>query len=155
MNQNNNITYNVYINNFGAENISHLSNDFTERCVMNLKKGLCDYIERVNFNPNVPENHNIRYETNRIVRVKELDNTWRLRNLEPTVQTLIKNRCRELQMYYQTNEHLQHIDANTHFNIIRDHLHVLMTGVKKDIQPVYEYVVTLIRELEHMYRKTN
>jgi hypothetical protein len=113
-----------------------------------LKRGVCDYIEKVNFNPDVPENHTIRYDGNKSVKVKESDNTWRLRNIEPTVENLIKTRCRELETHYENNDKIKYMDANIHFNIIRDHLQFLMMGVKKEIRPVYDNVVMLLRELE-------
>jgi hypothetical protein len=149
----NNYTQNVYINNFGSENVSHVSKEFLDSCLRNLKRGVCDYIEKVNFNPDVPENHNVRYEDARNVKVKESDTAWRLRNLEPTVETLIKNRCRELETHYESNEDIKMMDTNVHFSIIRNHLQYLMTGVKKEVKPVFQYVVSMIRELEDVYSK--
>ena len=146
-----NYTQNIYINNFGAENLSHVSKEFLDNCLLNLRRGVCDYIEKVNFNPDVPENHNIRYEDTRSVKVKESDNTWRLRNIEPTVESLIKHRCRELETHYKSNDEIKVMDTNVHFNIIRDHLQYLMMGVKKEMKPVLEYVVSLVRELEKTY----
>ena len=143
-----NCTQNIYINNFGSENISHVSKEFLDKCLLNLKRGVCDYIEKVNFNPDVPENHTIRFEDARSVKVKESDDT---RNLQPTVQTLIKNRCRELENHYESNDEIRHVDTNIHFNIIRDHLQYLMTGVKKEVQPVFDHIVALLRELENTY----
>jgi hypothetical protein len=105
----------------------------------------------VNFNPDVPENHNVRYEGSKNVKVKEADDIWRLRNIEPTVEKLIKSRCRELELHYENNDEIKFIDTNMHFNIIRDHLQYLMTGVKKEVKPVFEYVVSLMRELEDAY----
>ena len=122
-----------------------------EKCLIGLRRGVCDYIERVNFNPDVPQNHNIRYEDASSVLVKEADNTWRMRKMEPTVESLIKYRCRELETQYFKNEQLKGVDSTVHFNIIRDCLQYLMTGVKKEIKPVYEHVVILLRELEKTY----
>lgn len=154
-NNNTTTTYNqqnVYINNFGSENMSHISHKFLDDCLLNFKRGVCNYIEKVNFNPDVPENHNIRFQDVQNVRVKESDNTWRLRRLEHTVDNLIHERCRELQTHYDSNDYIGMVDANLHFNVIRDHLHYLKVGVKKEIKPIYDNVVSLLRELEQMYR---
>jgi hypothetical protein len=148
----NNYTQHIHINNFGSESTTHVSKEFLDMCLRNLKRGVCDYIEKVNFNPDVPQNHNVRLEGARSVKVKEADDTWRLRNLEPTVTTMIKNRCRELETHYESSEDIKVMDTVMHFNIIRDHLQYLMTGVKKEVKPVFEHVVSLIRELENVYK---
>jgi len=145
----NNNQNNIIINNFGSENMSHISSEFIEKCLMNVRRGVFDYIERVNFNPDVPENHNIRYEDSRSVKIKEADNTWRLRTMQPTIEHLIKTRCRELGTHYDNNDMVQHIDTTMHFNIIRDSLQYIMSGVKNEIRPIYDNVVTLLRELEN------
>lgn len=148
---NNNGNNYIVINNFGQENLSHVTPEFIQKCLQGLNKGVCDYIEKVNFNPHVPENHNIRYEDNKSVRVKDGGN-WRLRHIESAIQNLITKRCNELQTHYEDNEELMHTDEIMHYNIIRDHLQYLIGGVKKEMKPVYDQIVYLLKELETLYK---
>lgn len=149
----NNYTQNIYVNNIGAENMMHISEEFIRRCLLNLHRGVCNYIEKVNFNPDVPENHNIRYEDTRNVKVKEGDNVWRLRNIGPALQDLIKTRCRELEAHYEANEEIKFMDKDIPFYIIRNHLQYLMNGVRKEVKPVIDHITTLLKELEMSYTK--
>jgi hypothetical protein len=142
----------VVINNFGSENLSHLSQEFIYSCLNGMKRGVCDYIEKVNFNPNVPENHNIRYEDDKIVRVKSADNTWRLRHINSVIQGLISTRCKELEMHYNNNDELVHADTMLHYNVISNHLKFLIGGIKKEVKPVYDHIIVLLKELECLYR---
>lgn len=42
---------------FGSENLSHISNDFVKPCLWQMNEGL---VKEIHFNPDVPENHNVR-----------------------------------------------------------------------------------------------
>jgi hypothetical protein len=56
---NNNTTNNiVIINTFGYENTNYISNSFLKECLK--ERDLPKLFEEVHFNPNHPENHNIR-----------------------------------------------------------------------------------------------
>lgn len=143
----------VNVNNFGSENRSHITTEFIETCLHGLRRGVCDYIERVNFNPQVPENHTIRYQDSTSVRVKEKENTWRLRHMETVIHNLISMRCDELQTHYDSTDHIKNKDKAIHFNIIRDFLHHMRNGVKNEVKPIYEKVIILLKELEASYTK--
>ena len=61
----NNNTTNIIINNFGNENFDYFIEDpnfinFMHKCIENKEKGICDLIIKKYFDPNHPENHNIR-----------------------------------------------------------------------------------------------
>lgn len=131
--------------------MSHINKEFLDKCLIEMKRGVCSYIEKVNFNPCVPENHNIRYEDDKSVRVKDGDDTWRLRHMNLAVESLIKERCTELQHHYSSNPELAHKDEHEHFNIIRNHLQYLVRGIKKEVKPVYDHIITLLKELELLY----
>jgi uncharacterized CHY-type Zn-finger protein len=53
-----NITINV--NKFGEENTSHISDDFLTECVIQQNQGMLNLLRLTHFDPEHPENHNIR-----------------------------------------------------------------------------------------------
>lgn len=148
----NNYYNNIVINNFGQESLSHVSPEFINKCIMNLNRGICDYIERVNFNPDYPQNHTIRYENTHSVKVKEGDDIWRLRNMVQALSSLIETRARELEKHYYNNERIMNEDEFCHHHVIRDTLKYAATGIKKEIRSIYQAVVTMLLELENMYK---
>lgn len=138
MNQQNNII----INNFGAESTSHITKDFVDKCLVNLQRGVCDYIEKVNFNLAVPENHNIRFDGDTSsVKVKEQDNVC---------DDLIKIRCREMEQQYHANESLMHTDDTVHFNIIRDYIKSVLGGDPKQNRQIRRFIIMLLHELDEV-----
>lgn len=67
-------TVNVYVNNYGSENISHITNDVLDKHLKEINgNGLAKLIVDTHFNPDRPENHNIRMhnKTNKTLIVKE------------------------------------------------------------------------------------
>lgn len=57
---NNNVQF--VINAYGKEKTDYMTPDFMEKCIKKLAKGVLDYIKAKHFNPNHPENRNIRAE---------------------------------------------------------------------------------------------
>lgn len=59
---NNNGTYNINIqlNNFGQENVDHLTDEFLSNCLFNPKKGMTSLIETIHYNKDLPQNQNLR-----------------------------------------------------------------------------------------------
>jgi hypothetical protein len=55
-----NIYNNITINCCGNENTSHLTDVFLIQCIKKGMGGVCDLINKLNFHPDYPENHNIR-----------------------------------------------------------------------------------------------
>lgn len=67
---NNNTTIiNVIVNQnvlpFGQENLGHVSDDFIKQCILMLNLGFQDLISKIHFDPAVPENHNVKFKSNK------------------------------------------------------------------------------------------
>ena len=65
-----NITYNSAtiniqnnVNNFGSEDLTHLTHEFLSHCLLNPTKGFPSLIDTIHYNPDVPHNHNLRYKS--------------------------------------------------------------------------------------------
>ncbi len=59
--QNNN-TINIVINALGHENTSYITNEFMLDCVIKKVDGLIDFVKKKHFDPEHPENHNIKID---------------------------------------------------------------------------------------------
>ena len=95
---NNNITNNIIIkiNNFGDEDLSHLTQkDITYM----IKKGfgcVFDYIDKVHLNPDKPENHNIMLTNLRSGLIKIFQNyKWNMAKCNDILTTII-DKCHDL-----------------------------------------------------------
>lgn len=98
-NTTNNITQNI--NNFGSESTSHLSAEFLEHCLRNPKKGMSKLIENIHYNPDVPENHNLRFKSVKQNTFERLiDSEWRVCDASNTLDELIRKGYRILNAHH-------------------------------------------------------
>jgi hypothetical protein len=98
----NNITQNI--NNFGNETTSHLSHEFLEHCLRNPKKGMSKLIENIHYNPDIPENHNLRCRSLKQNTFEKLvDEEWRICDASNTLDELIRKGYRILNTHYAEN----------------------------------------------------
>lgn len=104
-----NNTYNIVTinrNDFGSENTSYISNDFIKYCIENPSRGIAELIENIHYNPDHPENHNIRCKSlKRNTFEKLVDSEWTLCDASNTLDELIKKGYRILNTYYMDNIH--------------------------------------------------
>ena len=86
-----NNSVNVHINNFGSENISHITTEVLDKCLMQLHgKGIANLITDTHFNPERPENHNIRMYNKRdkMLQVKQ-NESWSIRSNDEILDFLM------------------------------------------------------------------
>ena len=98
---NNNNTYNIQLNNFGNENTSYLTPEFLTYCLSNPKKGMSFLIEKIHYNKDYPENHNLRCKSlknNMFERF--VDTQWTLCDASNTLDELIKKGYRILEAHF-------------------------------------------------------
>lgn len=95
---------NIVIHNYGDENLSYLTNDDLTKFVKNLPPGIMKLIETIHFNPDHPENTNLRI-TNRkepFIQIRK-KNKWFLENKNEIINNLLSDK------YSILEEHLNHI----------------------------------------------
>lgn len=103
---NNNVT-NVQvlqINNFGYEDISHLTPDFLSFCLMNPRQGLTSLIENIHYHKDHPNNQNLRCKSlKQNIFEKYIDAEWRECDASNTLDELIRKGYRILNSHYAEN----------------------------------------------------
>ena len=81
-----NNTINITVNNLGNENIDYLIDDpefikFMNNCIENKIDGICNLIAKKHFDPEHPENHNIRKLNKKDNFIEIYDNnSWNIKN---------------------------------------------------------------------------
>jgi hypothetical protein len=86
-----NNTYNIQLNNFGNENTSYLTPEFLTFCVNNPKRGMSSLIEKIHYNKDYPENHNLRCKSLKSnVFERFVDTQWMLCDASNTLDELIR-----------------------------------------------------------------
>ena len=105
-NTNNTINNNIHINNYGEENLNHLrSKDFRD-IICSMYNAVPQLIEKIHFDPEHPENQNIKYTNKKFPYLKIMkDNKWQLVNKKNELFDLIDNKCYLLKdKYYKILE---------------------------------------------------
>lgn len=96
-----NNTYNIQLNSFGQENMSYLTPELLTFCLTNPKKGMSSLIEKIHYNKDYPENHNLRCKSlkNNIFE-RFVDTQWTLCDASNTLDELIKKGYRILEAHF-------------------------------------------------------
>ena len=105
---NNTINTNNIINikNLGDENINHLKNVDFAGMLKGIYNAVPKLIEKIHFDPNHPENQNIKYTNKKLPYLKVMkDNKWQLVNKKYELFDLIDTKCYLLkEKYYKILE---------------------------------------------------
>jgi len=89
----NNNNLNININSFGKENLDHISEADYKKYLNSFFKGLSNLIEKVHFDENVPENHNISFTNMRSKYINVyVDNNWVLKDKNEIVDKIISKK---------------------------------------------------------------
>ena len=92
---------NIYINNYGNENLKHLrSKDFT-KLFDGIYNAVPKLIEKIHFDPNHPENQNIKFTNKKLPYLKIMkDDKWQLVHKKHELLDLIDTKCFMLKEKY-------------------------------------------------------
>jgi len=101
----NNININIgSIQNFLHEDISYISEDFIMKCAKRLENGLFDLIKTIRFNPEHPENMNVKLH---VKRDKTLyvyqNNAWEICDGKWTLEEMVMHGARVINQTFLTN----------------------------------------------------
>jgi len=90
-NQNNNITINI--NAFGNENLDYITDQYVIQCVNQIYGSIPTIIEKIHFDPEHPENHNIKITNKKLPHATIMcsDNKWKMIDREHAISTLVDN----------------------------------------------------------------
>jgi len=100
-NNNINNSKNIYINNYGNEDLKHLRNKDFAKLLDGIYNAVPKLIEKIHFDPDHPENQNIKYTNKRSPYLKVIkDNKWQFVSKKEELLDLIDNKCFMLKEKY-------------------------------------------------------
>jgi hypothetical protein len=114
---------NIHINNFGSEDVSHISDEYKKMCIQGINGlGVKMMVEKTHFDPNVPENHNVRLKSKKYqqVQVKE-DDRWKTKDSNDAVDSMMMKSCKHLMEHYWDSE-IKNEDINHHSSLMIQNL---------------------------------
>lgn len=95
------INISVNLNNFGHEDVSHLTPEFLSYCLLNPRKGMASLIETIHYHKDIPNNHNLRCKSlKQNMFEKYVDAEWRTCDASNTLDELIKKGYRIMNAHY-------------------------------------------------------
>jgi hypothetical protein len=105
-NSNNTINNNtIVVNNFGHEEISHLSPQFLEKCLFYMSMGVKSLTHAIHLDKNKPENHTIKVTNIKSPFVSVMkDGKWIYKNKDEALSELISKENDILKSHYEENE---------------------------------------------------
>lgn len=118
--QTNNIQNNILLNNYGKEDLSHISDSFKEQMIKIPYSMIPKMIEAVHFNDKCPENKNISLTNKKENKIKIFkDNKWVYQGKEETIKALVDGKYLILDSFYEDryeNEEDSECDSQTKTN---------------------------------------
>jgi hypothetical protein len=111
-NTNNTINNNIHINNYGDENLKHLRSKDFANLLSGIYSAVPKLIEKIHFDPDHPENHNIKYTNKKLPYLKVMKNDkWQLVNKKHELLDLIDNK------YFMLKEKYYNILEKNKYNV--------------------------------------
>ena len=129
--------FQILLNNFGNEKTDHLTNQFLDTCLLGLKTGMKNLLREIHFNPNVPENHNVRSLSKKQNTLEFFsDGSWHPCDKNNTLDQMIRNGYKILFKHFLNN----HIDTNSQEQQQRnEHINEYLTNLlRKEGNSYYE-----------------
>lgn len=87
----------IHVCDFGKENLEHITEEFAKQCLSKGHHGIVPMIDKIYFNKEHPENHNIQLTSLKhgVVEVHK-DNKWVPQGLHETIDTMIVKSSSEI-----------------------------------------------------------
>ena len=104
--QTNNNNIHIHINAFGQENIDYLDNNAVIACIERVYKSIPALIEKIHFDPEHPENHNIKITNKKLPYASVMgDNSkWKTVDRKDAIETMVVNGYNLLDEKYSENK---------------------------------------------------
>mgnify|MGYP001269164760 CR=1 FL=1 len=100
-----NTTNNIQINNYGSENIEYLSDKVFKKLLDKPFSAITKLIELKHFNPNHPENHNVKITNihDKYAKIYQ-DKVWLIKHKRDVVEELVENGYADFEEFKDLNE---------------------------------------------------
>ena len=101
-----NNTINIHINAFGSENTEYLDDNAILQCIDLVYKSIPAIIEKLHFNPQHPENHNIRITNKKLPYASVMGNNqrWKTVDRKDAIDKMVTNGYYMLDEKYENNK---------------------------------------------------
>ena len=98
-------TNNIIINNFGSENLDYLTDTDIKKFLLKGSKSIPSLIKQIHFNPEHPENHNIRIKNKKLkfAEIRE-NNTWKIKHKKAVLDDLVDFGYITLEEFKENND---------------------------------------------------
>jgi hypothetical protein len=107
-NQINNIgtQFNININSFGNENLDYIDNKSILACIDRVYKSIPSLLEKIHFDPEHPENHNIKITNKKLPYASVMGNNkkWRTVDRKDAIDSMVSNGYNLLDEKYTENK---------------------------------------------------
>ena len=113
-NSHNTINNTIHINNYGNENTDYLKGDYLNNLLQGAFTAIPKLIENIHFNPQHPENHNIKITNKKepYVKIRKNDK-WELQDKKETLETLVDDKYYILEDHYADVEDKNNLSNHT------------------------------------------
>ena len=142
---NNTVNNTININNYGDENLNHLKSKDFANLLNGIYGAVPKLIEKIHFDPEHPENHNIKYTNQKSPYLKIIkDSKWQLVNKKQELLDLIDNKC------YLLKEKYYDILEKNKYNITKEQLIKIEEFIDKYHEDDKKVMLDLIERTELM-----
>ena len=142
-NQNNTTNNIIHINCFGNENLDYITDKVILRCMNKVYGSIPLLIEKIHFDPEHPENHNIQIPNKKLPHAKIMNNKkeWQIIQRKDAIDSMIDNGYNMLDEKFQEKYHELADNKQQHF---RDFQTKYEDGDKDTIKDIKEIVEMLV-----------
>jgi len=100
-----NNTNNIQINNYGSENIDYITDKVFKKLLTKPMTAITKLIELKHFNPNHPENHNVKITNihDKYAKIYQ-DKKWLIKHKKDVVEDLVENGYADFEEFKDLNE---------------------------------------------------
>lgn len=114
-NNNNNITINI--NAFGNENTDYIDDKAILACIGRVYKSIPSLLEKIHFDPNHPENHNIKITNKKLPYASVMGNNkkWKTVDRKDAIDTMVNNSYNMLDDKFKENKNKIPASKQEHF----------------------------------------
>jgi hypothetical protein len=142
-NQNNTTNNIININCFGNENMDYITDKVILHCMSKIYGSIPLLIEKIHFDPDHPENHNIQIPNKKLPHAKIMNNKreWQIVQKKEAIDTMIDNGYNLLDEKFQEKSHELANNRQKHF---RDFQAKYEDGDKETIKDIKDRVELLV-----------
>jgi len=104
--ENQNNTINININAFGSENTDYLDDQAILQCIDRVYKSIPALLQKIHFDPQHPENHNIKITNKKLPYASVMGNNqrWKTMDRKDAIDKMVNNGYYMLDEKYETNK---------------------------------------------------